>query len=122
MALRFILDENLRGPLAKAILRHNLSGGFALDTVSVGESIDLPLGSRDPEILKWAAEHDRLLVTEDRATMKTHLDAHLGNKLHSPGVLLVRPRSSITEVVSFLVLVAHASEPAEWADSWHYIP
>jgi len=116
MALRFLLDENLRGPFAKAILRHNLSGGLVLDAVSVGEPIDLPLGSRDPDVLIWAARNDRLLVSEDRTTMRTHLEAHLGGNLHSPGVLLLRPHSSIPEVLSFLVLVAHANEATEWME------
>ncbi len=54
MALRFLLDEHLRGPLWHAIQRHNLSSSDSLDVVRVGDPADLPLGSDDPTILAWA--------------------------------------------------------------------
>lgn len=122
MPLSFLLDEHLRGPLAKAIQRQNLTGSMPIDVISVGDPMDLPLGSRDPDVLAWAAQHDRLVVSEDRATMRTHLNAHINFGQHSPGVMLLRPYSTIPDVVSFLVLVAHASNAAEWADGSHYIP
>jgi hypothetical protein len=77
MALRFLLDEHLRGPLWHAIQRHNVRGQLPLDVVRVGDPSDLPLGSGDPEILSWAERETRILVTEDRQTMASHLDDHL---------------------------------------------
>lgn len=122
MALRFLLDENLRGPFAKAILRQNLLSQLTIDAMTVGEPSDLPLGSSDPQALAWASMHGHILVTEDRATMKEHLEAHLSRQLHSPGVFIVRPRSPISELTSFLTLVAHVSAVEEWSNGWHYIP
>lgn len=43
MSLSFLLDENLRGPLSKAIERRNLRGGTQIDIVRVGDMPELPL-------------------------------------------------------------------------------
>lgn len=54
MPLRFLLDENLRGPLWNAILRHNVRGIDVLDIVCVGDVSAPPLHALDPDILVWA--------------------------------------------------------------------
>ena len=54
MPLRFLLDENLRGPLWNAILRHNVRGIDVLDIVWVGDVSAPPLHALDPDILVWA--------------------------------------------------------------------
>ena len=121
MPLRFVLDEHLRGPLWRAIFRHNLSNEFHLDAVRVGDSPDLPLGLDDASILRWAEREDRILVTEDAHSMATHLKDHLEAGRHSPGVFMLRPSCSLREVTTFLVLAAYASEPDEWRDRIEYV-
>jgi hypothetical protein len=93
-----------------------------LDLVRVGESEELPLSSDDSRILSWAERENRLLVTEDKHTMPGHLDRHLKARHHVPGVLMVRPGTSVPALVEFLVLVACASRPDEWRDRIEYIP
>ena len=52
MALRYLLDEHLRGGgLWQAIRQHNASGVDVLDVVRVGDPPDLPLGTGDPDVL-----------------------------------------------------------------------
>lgn len=63
MSLRFLLDENQRGLLWRAIQRHNRSGGFVLDVERVGDPDDLPLGATDAEVLAWAERERRILLT-----------------------------------------------------------
>jgi hypothetical protein len=122
MALAYVLDEHLRGELRQAILSHNVKGAYPVDAVCVGEPLDLPLGSTDPEVLLWGERYSRILVTRDERTMKTHLADHLSHGHHSPGVFLIRKGSTIPEVVSFLAAAAYASEAADWHDLWAYIP
>ena len=62
MALAYVLDEHLRGELRQAILSHNAKGAYPVDAVCVGESLDLPLGSTDPEILLWTEQIGRAHV------------------------------------------------------------
>jgi hypothetical protein len=93
-----------------------------LDVVRVGELVALPLSSDDSTILAWAEQENRLLVTEDKHTMPQHLDRHLKGGHHVPGVLMIRPGTSVPELVEFLVLVAYASRAEEWQDRIEYIP
>jgi hypothetical protein len=48
MALRYVLDENLRGRLWSAFQRHNAAGVDRVDVTRVGDPLDLPLGTADP--------------------------------------------------------------------------
>jgi hypothetical protein len=92
MPLAFLLDENQRGLLWRAIQRHNRSSTYILDIGRVGDPTDLLLGTTDPEVLLWAENADRILVTFDKKTMATHLAAHLQTGRHSPGIHSVRVR------------------------------
>lgn len=120
--LRFLLDEHLRGPLWRAIVRHNARGGLLIDAVCVGDSPDLPLGSPDKAILLWSEREDRILVTEDVHTMAFYLAEHRQAGHHSPGVFMVGAGSSIKELVGHLELVAHAGNSSDYADTIVYVP
>lgn len=124
MPLRYILDEHLRGPVWHAIVRHNVTANEVprLDVVRVGDEAGVPLGADDSVILRWAEEDDRILVSADRSTLATHLADHLTAGHHSPGVFLVRPGTRLNDLVLFLSLAAHASEPSEWHNRVTYVP
>jgi hypothetical protein len=122
MALLFVLDEHLRGPLWRAIQGHNLRGRDLIDSVRVGDPPDLPLGSDDPMILLWAEQAGRILISLDWDTMIAHLEAHLAAGRHSPGIFLIHPRSRIQDLIAFLALAAHAGSEAQWRDQVTYIP
>jgi hypothetical protein len=115
------LDENQRGVLWHVIQRHNARGIDPIDAVRVGDLPDLPLGSDDPMILRWAEREERILVTFDRSSMSDHLRGHLESGNHSPGIFMVLPESKPVEVVDYLVLAAYASDPAEWIDWIKYL-
>lgn len=120
MALRFLIDENLRGRLWSAVQRHNARGSYVIDAVRVGDVDALPLGVQDSDILLWAEHEDRVLITADRSTMAAHLRSHLEAGHHSPGVFSVPQTRSLREVVEFLALAAYASDPLEWRDRIEY--
>jgi hypothetical protein len=89
MPLAYLLDENLRGPLATGLWHHNLLRVNPVDFVCVGNVADLPLGASDLEIIAWAERANRILVSNDRATLATHLSSHLSSGRHCPGIFLV---------------------------------
>ena len=122
MPLAFLLDEHLRGTLWQAVLRHNLSGEFPLDVVRVGDPADLPLAAADAVVLAWAEREGRLLVTEDRHTMLGHLQDHIANGHHSPGILIVRGGQPMRAVIESLELIAYAGKNAEFENTLTYIP
>jgi hypothetical protein len=122
MALRFVLDENQRGLLWRAVVRHNHAGVHPLDVVRVGDPPDLPLGSIDPDILVWGERENRILVSFDKATLAGHLASHLQAGHKSPGIFMVRRGCGLAQVVAHLALVAYASDAWEWQDRIEFIP
>jgi hypothetical protein len=54
MALRYVLDENLRGPLWAALRRSNHRRAVPLEIACVGEETELRFGMSDPEHVKSA--------------------------------------------------------------------
>jgi Domain of unknown function (DUF5615) len=122
MALRFLIDENLLDQLSRAVARHNSGGINLIDAVQVGDTPDLPRASDDPEILLWAGRENCIFVSFDLSTVPLFVADHIQAGHHSPGVFLIRKGSSLREVIDFLVLSAHASDPWEWQDRCHFIP
>ena len=122
MAIKFLLDEHLRGPLWWAIQRHNSRSDDQIDAVRVGDGDCPALGSSDSEILSWAEQAKTILITLDEATMPDHLADHLRNGHHSPGVFMLRPAIHLTDLVEFLVLATLVCEPEEWFDRIAYVP
>lgn len=118
----YLLDEHLRGPLWRAVVWHNRRGVYPVDVVRVGDPPDLPLGTEDPQLLLWAEQEGRVLVTIDRRTIVRHLETHLHAGRHSPGVFLIRRNTPFSRIAEFLVVAAHASDSHEWTDRVFFIP
>lgn len=118
----FLLDEHLRGPLWKAVLRHNLQTAGALDVMCVGDVPELPLGASDAAIIQWAEREHRILLTQDRRTMPMQLQRHLDTGGHSPGILIIRRSADIRELMEALTLIDQAGQEADFADAVSYIP
>ncbi|MFI5387515.1 MAG: hypothetical protein ACHQ50_15510 [Fimbriimonadales bacterium] len=121
MALRFVLDENLRGAPWWAIQHHNLHGVDWIDALRVGDPSDLPLGSDDPFILLWAEREGRVLVSFDRSSLPVHPKDRLAAGHGSPGIFLIRPQCRIPHLIAFLSLAAYAGDEAQWVDQITYI-
>jgi hypothetical protein len=98
------------------------AGGLFIDVVRVGDATELPLGSEDANILRWAEREERILITEDRHTMPSHLAQHLQLGHRSPGVFIVTLGCSIAQMIACLELVAHAGEPGNYENVMRYMP
>jgi hypothetical protein len=120
--LIFLLDEHLRGVARRAVRHHNAKSAYVIDAVWVGGPPDLPQGSLDPELLKWADTAGRILISHDRKSMPGHFQQHMMAGRHSPGVLLIRPGTTVAALVAELALIAHAGNPADYFDQIDFIP
>lgn len=120
--LTFVLDENVPRRVWRAIQRHNLAAGERLDVVRVGEAEDLPYSADDAALLKWAERENRILISSDKRTLPLHLKNHLQAGNASPGILMLRSATPVAELIDWLVLIAHVSEPHEWRDRIEYFP
>jgi hypothetical protein len=122
MALRYLLDEHFRGDIWSAILHHNAQAVEPIDAVRVGDPPDLPLSSPDSEILVWAEQAGRVLISRDRRTMIAELAAHLQGGHTCPGLFIVRQRCRLADVLDFLIEAAQAGDEDQWRDQATYIP
>jgi hypothetical protein len=122
MALRYVLDENLRGDLWDAIQFHNRHSAALIDVVRVGGPFDLPLASKDPAILVWAENAGRVLVSRDKRTMIADLAAHLQIGRSSRGLFVIRRGAQLADVLAFLICAASAGDDDQWHDQVVYIP
>jgi hypothetical protein len=122
MAIRFLLDEQMRGVWWQAIQHHNAAGVDVLDVLCVGHPPAPPLGASDPDLLLWAEQTDRVFVSQDRKTIPGHFIAHLQAGHHSPGVVLLCGSCTVRQLIDHLVLYDQAADPQDLLDQIHYLP
>jgi predicted nuclease of predicted toxin-antitoxin system len=114
--VRLLSDENFNGDIVRGLLLRRP----ALDLVRV---VDVGLtGVEDPDVLAWAAENDRILLTHDRATMPDFAYERIAAGLPVPGVFAVNDRHSTRQVIDELLLIDDCSEHAEWTGRVLFLP
>jgi len=118
MKIRFLLDENLSPRIKQAVLRYNQD----IDILRVGDADAPSLGTSDPDILKYLHINKRLLITDNRATMPEHAYNHLASGAHHWGILEIRPKTLVKELIESICLLWEASEAEEWFDQIQWIP
>lgn len=122
MALAYLFDEHLRGPLCRAIGRQNAKSSDPIDVVRVGDVDAPPLGTLDADLLAWSEAANRIIVTFDKGTMPKHLSEHLRSGNRVPGIFVIREHQNLKGVFEFLAFAAEASDEFEWQDRIVYIP
>jgi hypothetical protein len=76
----------------------------------------------DPEILEWAADHNRILLTHDRATVPNYAWERVDAKLEMPGIFVIPDRMSIGQAIDEILLSDACSNPEEWKNRVLYFP
>ncbi len=82
--LRLVADENFHGPLLRA-LRLRCPEMDVVRVVDSGLS-----GISDPDLLTWAAEHERVILTHDAATMAGFAYDRVHAAQPMPGIIEVK--------------------------------
>jgi hypothetical protein len=88
----------------------------------VGEAGVPPLGTLDPELLRFAEGAGYSLLSLDRRTMPTHVAHHLATGGHTWGVFLIRRQATWQRLIDDLLLIWSASEAEEWRDRIERLP
>ncbi len=91
--LRFLSDENLNGDLVRGLLRRQPD----LDLLRV-QDMNL-LEADDPDILEWAAAHDRIVLTHDGATMPNFAYERIVAEKAMPGLFVINDRLSVQRAI-----------------------
>ena len=93
-----------------------------LEVWIIGDPAAPSRGTLDAFILEWCEDYGFLLVTNNRKSMPRHLAEHLALGRHVPGILIVGANMSIGELIDELVLIAAASDEAEYRDLLLFLP
>lgn len=114
--IRFLADENFNGRILRGVQRERPDA----DIVRVQ---DTPLyEASDPDVLAWAAEEGRIVLTHDIETMVGFASDRIENELAMPGLIVVRDTVPIGQVVADLLIILDASEPEEWDNLITFLP
>lgn len=116
--IKYLLDEHVELLLKKVLKK------FSSDMVvwRIGDITAPPLGTLDPDILRWCEKSSFLLVTNNRASMPVHLREHLANGRHAPGIFVLNGNMTIGETVNELATIWGASEAEEYQDQLWFLP
>lgn len=108
--LRLASDADVHGDIIRG-LRRRLP---EIDLVRVQDA--LPEGTRDVEILAWAAAEKRILVTNDRNTMVGFAYQRVTAGHWLPGVIATTNEQSIGAAIDDILLIAEYMPEAEIGD------
>jgi predicted nuclease of predicted toxin-antitoxin system len=114
--LRLLADENVHGPMLKALRDHS-------DSIDLVRVADVGLRTnRDDVILEWAGANQRMVLTHDRSSMIGLAYRRLADGAPMPGVFVVTRRYAIAEVARDLVLISECALPGEFENRVTYLP
>lgn len=116
MSFRLLADENLDLSIVVGLKR-------LMSDVDIVRVQELGLrGISDPELLEWAANEDRILITHDVNTVTAALNQRIKSGLSSPGVIIVRKLAPIGLSIRDLHVMLEASTPDDLRDQVSFIP
>ncbi len=114
--LRLLSDENFNGNIVRGLFLRQPN----LDLLRV-QDVNL-LNVDDPEILEWAANNNRILLTHDRATMPDFAYERLSKNQSMAGMFVISDRMAVRQVIDDLLLIVDVTEQTEWKSQILYLP
>lgn len=88
----------------------------------VGDEGAPALGTLDPTIPRWLEENEHILISRNRRSMPQHLREHMEAGGHVPGILVLRRRYALGQVIDDLISIWTASTLNEFRDRIEYLP
>ncbi len=108
--LRLASDADVHGDIIRGLRRRRPE----VDLVRTQEV--LPEGTPDPELLAWAAEEYRILITSDRNTMVGFAYQRVAAGQPVPGLLVTTNEQSIGSAIDDILIVAEYMPEEEIRD------
>ena len=106
--LKYAVDEDFNHEIIRGLALQDSS----LDFLTV-QDVDL-LEVHDREILAWAAQERRILLTHDVRTMPMYAAERLRERQAMPGLVLVPQSLPIGRAIDDLLLIAQCSQEDEY--------
>jgi hypothetical protein len=111
-----LADENFNGDIVRGLLLRQPD----LDLVRI-QDVGLS-GAEDPDVLAWAAENTRIVLTHDRATMSDCAYERVAAGENMAGVFILNDRLAVGKAIDELLLMDACSEQAEWVGRAVHVP
>src|SRR5688572_15296015 len=108
--LRLLSDENFNGHVVSGLILKRPE----MDLVRV-QDVGLQ-GAKDPEVLRWAAQENRIVLTHDLESFRGYVYARLVKTLPVSGVFIFRDQHAIGSTIEWIEMLNDCSEPEEWRD------
>ncbi|HEU4740342.1 MAG TPA: DUF5615 family PIN-like protein [Meiothermus sp.] len=115
--MRFLTDEHIPSALTRQLQRKYSERVDVLRVVDAGLA-----GASDPEILEWAARDNRILVTQDKATLTDFGYERINEGRPMPGVIAITRRFSIGDLLEELALIIECGTMDDFERKVFYIP
>ncbi|HEY0049493.1 MAG TPA: DUF5615 family PIN-like protein [Pyrinomonadaceae bacterium] len=114
--IRFLADEDFDNRILRGLLRR-------LPQLDIMRVQDVGLQSaHDTEVLAFAAETNRVLLTHDVRTMLECANQRIAKGLPMPGVFGIPQSMPIGEAIEDLILIAEYSLENEWQEQIRFLP
>lgn len=114
--IRLAADENFNYDIVRGLLRRNPE----IDIIRVQEAG--LAGADDPTILEWAANENRVLLTQDVQTITYFAYERVRAGKPMPDVFEIRRKLLMSTVIDDLLILAECSVEGEWEGQVHYLP
>jgi hypothetical protein len=114
--IRFLADENFNINIVLGVRSRNPG----VDILRVQEAGIT--GYPDPDILRWAAESGRVILTHDADDMPRFAYERISEGMEMAGVFEVRQNHPMAIIIEDILLLADASHDNEWANQIRYLP
>lgn len=114
--LRLLIDQDLDQDILRGLFQRIPE----LDAITAYEA-GLSEAS-DPQLLAWAAEHNRLIISHDRKTMPRHAVERMAEGNVVAGVIIVSRRLPMKRVLDDLEMIILCSEAVEWENVVRHLP
>jgi predicted nuclease of predicted toxin-antitoxin system len=114
--IRLFIDQDLDHDILRGLERRipNLD---AITAYEAGLS-----EAADPELLEWAAEAGRIVVTHDRKTMPSHATDRIEAGEKMAGLIVISRQLPINQVIDNLEMIVVCNLEHEWENVIRYLP
>jgi predicted nuclease of predicted toxin-antitoxin system len=114
--IQLLLDENFNHRILRGLKRRLPT----LDYVLVQETEVFQ--QDDPQVLDWAAAHDRVILTHDVNTMTKYAYERLESGQPLPGVVIIPKELAVGSAIEELVILLACSQPEEFPNRVIHLP
>jgi len=114
--LRLLADNDLNQKLLRG-LRQRIPNIDVITARSIGLK-----EATDPELLEWAANADRIIITHDNRTMPAHVSNRIAAGARVAGVVIIPQPSPIPRAIAELEIIVMCSIEADWENPILHIP